>query len=58
MKGKTIIKRDGTIITEVLEREGQDCAEVYKLTEHLGAKTGEDVTGPDCDTAIETSTAS
>jgi len=54
MKGKTTIKRDGTVITEVLDREGSDCREVYKLTERLGQTTGEEVTGPDCDTAIET----
>jgi hypothetical protein len=54
MKGRTIIKKDGTIITEVLEREGQDCKEVVKLTERFGTKTSEEVTGPDCDTVRET----
>jgi hypothetical protein len=54
MKGKTTIKKDGTVITEVLDREGSDCKEVHKLTERLGQMTGEEVTGPDCDTAIET----
>lgn len=57
MKGRTIIKKNGEIVTEVLDREGQDCKEVYKLTEHLGSRTGEEVTGPDCDTAIETTNA-
>jgi len=54
MKGKTTIKKDGTIITEVLDREGQDCKEVYKVTEGLGKQVGEETTGPDCDTVHET----
>lgn len=55
MRGKTIIKKDGTIITEVLDREGTDCKEVYKITEHIGPTTSEETTGPDCDTAHEVS---
>lgn len=54
MKGRTIIKKGGKIITEVLDREEGDCKEVYKLTERLGRTTGEEVTGPDCDTVHET----
>lgn len=55
MKGRTIIKKSGKIITEVLDRqEGEDCKEVYKLTERLGRTTGEEITGPDCDTVHET----
>lgn len=54
MKGRTIIKRDGQIITEVIDRQGGDCKEVYKLTERLGTQTDEEVTGPDCDAVQET----
>ena len=54
MKGRTIIKKDGRIITEVLERQGDDCKDVTKLTQGLGKQTREDVTGPDCDVAHET----
>jgi len=54
MKGKTTIKPDGTVVTEVLEREGQDCKEVIKLTERIGRQIGEEITGPDCDTNNET----
>jgi len=54
MKGKTTIKPDGTVVTEVLEREGQDCKEVMKLTERIGQQIGEEITGPDCDTNNET----
>lgn len=54
MKLKFTIAKDGSVVTEVLDREGSDCKEVYKLTERLGQTTGEEITGPDCDTAIET----
>jgi len=55
MKGRTIIRKDGTVTTEVLDREGEDCKQVYKLTEHIGKQTGEEVTGPDCDSVQEIS---
>lgn len=54
MKGRTIIKKDGTTTTEVLDRQGGDCKDVYKLTQGLGKQTREDITGPDCDVAHET----
>jgi len=54
MKGKTIIKKDGQVITEVLDREGQDCKAVHKLTEGLGRMEGEEITGPDTDDVHET----
>jgi len=54
MKGKLTIKPDGTTVTEVLDREGQDCKEVLKLTERIGQQTGEEITGPDCATNNET----
>ena len=54
MKLKFTIQKDGTVATEVLDREGSDCKDVYKMTERLGDTTGEEITGPDCDTAIET----
>ena len=54
MKLKFTISKDGSVVTEVLDREGSDCKDVYKITERLGQTTGEEITGPDCDTAIET----
>jgi len=54
MKGKTIIKKNGDIVTEVLDREGQDCKNVFKLTERIGRQTDDEVIGPDCDTVFET----
>jgi hypothetical protein len=54
MKGRTIIKKDGTIIVEVLDREGEDCREVRKMAERLGKIVSEEITGPDQDCVHET----
>lgn len=54
MKGRTIIKKDGSVVTEVIDREGTDCKEVMKLTERIGQQVSEEITGPDCDTTHET----
>jgi hypothetical protein len=54
MQLKFTIRKDGTFATEVLDREGQDCREVTRLTDQLGQKLSEEVTGPDCDTVHET----
>lgn len=58
MRGRTIIKKDGTVVVEVLDREGQDCKNVYKITEHIGRQISEEITGSDCDMAHETDTLS
>ena len=54
MKVKTIIKKDGTVVTEVIDREGQDCKNVLKITELIGRETDHELTGPDCDSVHET----
>ena len=56
MKGKTTIKKDGKVITEVIDREGQDCKDVTKLTESIGRTVSEETTGPDNDEVHETTT--
>jgi len=56
MRGKTIIKKDGKVVTEVIDREGQDCKDVHRLTENVGKTVGEEITGPDCDEVHETTT--
>lgn len=53
MRGRTIIRPDGTSVTEVLDREGENCSQVTKITERIGRQTGEEITGPDCDTVQE-----
>jgi hypothetical protein len=53
MKGRTIIRADGSVQTEVLEREGQDCKIVQKLTDAIGTQVSEEITGPDCDEVHE-----
>ena len=53
MRGQFIIDEDGTLTVEVLDREGQDCRNILKLTERLGKQVGEETTGPYCDSVQE-----
>ncbi len=54
MKGKTTIKKDGKIITEVLDRGNHLCSEVYKVTNAVGKQLSDEEIGPECDTQTET----
>lgn len=54
MRVKTIIQKDGTVVNEVIDREGQDCKNVLKITELIGQETEHEITGPDCDSVHET----
>jgi hypothetical protein len=58
IKGKTVIRKDGKVITEVLDRtQGSLCSEVYKVTNRLGRQVSDEHIGPECDEVhnIETS---
>lgn len=55
MKFKVVIKKDGTIVTEVVERAEHLCTEVYKVTNSVGKQLSDEETGPDCDKVHETS---
>ena len=53
MKGKTTIKKDGTIVTEVLDRGTHLCSSVYKVTNAVGKQLSDEEIGPECDTTHE-----
>lgn len=53
MKGKTTIKLDGTIVTEVLDRGSHLCSSVYKVTNAVGKQLSDEEIGPECDTQHE-----
>jgi hypothetical protein len=55
MKGKTTIKKDGKVITEVLDRGTHLCSEVYKVTNAVGKQLSDEEIGPECDTQHEIS---
>ena len=54
MKFKAIIKKDGTIVTEVLDRGSHLCKEVYKVTGSMGRQISDEEIGPDGNTQHET----
>ena len=53
MKFKAIIKKDGTIVTEVLDRGSHLCSEIYKVTNALGKQRSDEEIGPECDAQHE-----
>ena len=53
MKFKFIVKTDGKIVTEVLDREGQQCSDILKVTQSLGTMLSDEHTGPECDRVEE-----
>ena len=53
MKWNVIIKGDGTFVEQVVERsEGVDCKELLKVSEQMGVRKSEEVTGPDKDEPV------
>lgn len=53
MKVRATIKKDGTVINEVIDRETHLCSAVYQVTGSLGRQISDEDTGPECDTAQE-----
>ena len=54
MKFKMTFKKDGTIVTEVLDRGQHLCSEVYKVTNAVGKQLSDEEIGPECDSVHET----
>lgn len=55
MKGKTTIRKDGKIVTEVLDRGSHLCSSVYKVTNAVGRQLSDEHIGPEGDTVHEVS---
>ena len=53
MKFKNIIRKDGSVIVEVVERDGQNCSEILKTTQSIGKQVSDETIGPDCDRVEE-----
>ena len=53
MKFKWIVKADGKVVTEVIDREGQLCSDMLKVTQNLGTMISDEHTGPECDRVEE-----
>jgi hypothetical protein len=54
MEFEARIKTDGTIVTDVKDRQGQDCNNIKRITQLMGKELSDERTGPDCDTVHET----
>jgi|WetSurSiteA1Bulk_404760.scaffolds.fasta_scaffold371688_2 hypothetical protein len=57
LKFRAIIKKDGKVVTEVLDRGKHLCTEVYKVTNSVGRQLSDEETGPEGDTVHEVSRA-
>lgn len=53
MKFKVVIKKDGKIVTEVLDRGEHLCSEIYKVTNSVGKQLSDEEIGPECDKVNE-----
>lgn len=53
MRFKVVIKKDGTVVTEVLDRGSHLCSEVYKVTNAVGKQLSDEEIGPECDSVNE-----
>lgn len=53
MKVKFIIKKNGEVVTEVVDRGEHLCSNVYKVTNSLGRQLSDEQIGPECDRVEE-----
>lgn len=54
IKCRTIIKKDGQLITEVLEKsQAVQCSAVKQYTGGFGKEVSDEQTGPECDDVHE-----
>lgn len=54
MKWECIINEDGTVETNVLERQsGTQCGKVKQFTDGIGMELSDEATGPECDDVHE-----
>jgi hypothetical protein len=53
MKFTVLIKTDGTVVTEVVDRGEHLCSEVYRVTNAVGKQLSDEEIGPECDSVHE-----
>lgn len=53
MKVKFTIKKNGEVVTEVVDRGEHLCSNVYKVTNSLGKQLSDETIGPECDRVEE-----
>lgn len=53
MKFEVIIKDDGTMVTEVLDRQDSICSNIKRVTNAVGKEMSDEHIGPECDKVEE-----
>ena len=53
MQFQIVIKKDGQMVTEVLDRGTHLCSDVYKVTNAVGRQISDEEIGPECNTQHE-----
>ena len=53
MKLEFIVNKKGNIVTNNLDRQGEKCSNVYRITQNLGDTVSDEETGPECDEVHE-----
>jgi hypothetical protein len=57
MEFKLIVKPDGKIVTEVVDRQGEDCRLIHRVSDAIqGRDVSDERIGPDCDRVEEINT--
>ena len=52
-KWECIIKKNGEVVTSVLERGNTECSRVKQFTDGVGREVSDEQTGPECDDVHE-----
>lgn len=47
------IKKDGTVVTEVVDRQDSICSNIKKVTNAVGKELSDEHIGPECDKVHE-----
>lgn len=53
MRYEQIVDKEGKIVTNILDRQGENCNNIYKVTQNMGETLDDVRTGPDCDEVHE-----
>ena len=53
MRFKVHIKKNGEKVTEVLDREQENCSVIKQFTNSLGREASDEIIGPECDKVEE-----
>ncbi len=53
MQTRVTMRKDGTLLTEVISRSDHLCSEIYKVTNAIGRQVSDEEIGPECDSDLD-----